>query len=60
MARKRCPGEESKWKMEDMRKLYRPEQGMPEGQLPSTKNRPACGLYSQTQVTDVHGRFLGI
>ena len=46
--------------MENVRGLYRLEQGMPERQFPSTKDRPACGFYSWTQVADVHGRFLRI
>ena len=46
--------------MEDVRGLHGPELGMPEEQFPSTKDRPACGFYSQTQVANVHGCFLRI
>ena len=60
MTRKHRPSEESKWKMEDVRRLHRLEQGMPEGQFLFTENRLAGGLYSKAQVIDVHGRFLEI
>ena len=60
MARKRRLGKESKREMEDVCRLHRPEQGMPKGQLPSTKNRPARGLHSRAQVTDIYGRLLKV
>ena len=60
VARKCRPSEEGKWEMANVCGLHRPEQGMPEGQFPPTKDRPACGFNSWTQIADVHRRFLRI
>ena len=46
--------------MENVRGLHRPEQGMPEGQFPPTKDRLACGFNSWIQIADVHGHLLRI
>ena len=45
--------------MENVRGLHRPEQGMPEGQFPFTKDRPSCGFDSWHKLLTFMDTFSG-
>ena len=48
-----------KWEMENVRGLHRPEQGMPKGQFPFTKDRPSCGFDSWHKLLTFMDAFSG-
>ena len=50
----------ARWEVEDVRRLYRPQQSMPQGQLPSPTSGRTSGLYSQALVAKFYGHLLGL
>ena len=48
----------ARWEVEDVRRLYRPQQSMPQGQLSSPTSRCTSRLYSQASVAKFYGRLL--
>ena len=48
----------ARWEVEDVRRLYRPQQSMPQRQLSSPMSRCTSRLYSQTSVAKFYGRLL--
>ena len=60
LASQRRPYKEGKWEMEDVRGLYKPEQGLPKGQLPPTEDKPADVFHSRTQAPNFYGRILRV
>uniref|UniRef100_A0A2N9FUY8 Uncharacterized protein n=1 Tax=Fagus sylvatica TaxID=28930 RepID=A0A2N9FUY8_FAGSY len=49
---------EGQRQMEDVRRLHRPQQGLPKRQLPPTSDRPTGRLNRRTPVANLHGRLL--
>ena len=60
LASQRRPYKEGKWEMEDVRGLYKPEQGLPKGQLPPAEDKPTDVFHSRTQALDFYGRILRV